>query len=76
MPRTRFLVSTTSVLTILGGALLLTTPQPASASFAGCPTSSVKAAISDLGDICSGSGSGVINCYSDGTWDWASVSCG
>ena len=74
--RKRMLISAASVLSIFSGAMLLSTPQNAAAASFGCPTSSVKEAISDLGDICNGAGgSGVINCYSDGSWDWASVSC-
>jgi hypothetical protein len=72
----RLMVSASSLLTILGGALLLSAPQSASAASFGCPTGSVREAISDLRDICgSGGGSGVINCYGDGSWDWDSVSC-
>lgn len=76
MRRTRFLLSTASILTIFGGALLLGTPQPSAAAVFGCPTDNVKEAVSDLREICGSSGgSGVISCYSDGSWDWDSVSC-
>jgi hypothetical protein len=76
MRNLRFILSAASTLSILAGGLLLSTPQPAAAATAGCPTASVKEAVSDLRDICgSAGGSGVINCYSDGSWDWSSVSC-
>ncbi len=76
MRKARLLIAASSVFTILGGATLLSAPQAASAAVFGCPTSNVKEAVADLRDICgSAGGSGEITCYSDGSWDWNSVSC-
>jgi hypothetical protein len=72
--RKRTIITAASILSIFGGATLLSAPQASAASF-GCPTASVREAVADLGTICTNGGSGVINCYSDGSWDWASVSC-
>ncbi|HLL48521.1 MAG TPA: hypothetical protein VK399_17595 [Longimicrobiaceae bacterium] len=77
MRRTRFFISASSMVAILAGAFLLSTPQPASAAaFDGCSQEQIQEATTEGSAICGGrGGSGVITCYEDGSWDWNSINC-
>jgi hypothetical protein len=77
MRRTRFLLSTASLLTGFGGALLLGTPRPSAAAVSGrCTTEQTEEAVADLRKICGGdNGEGRIFCYADGAWEWLDLMC-